>query len=209
MRETIKSRQAPALRGTRQGEVGRFRAACLSGDRSAPVHPTAAAFTSSSITVAERFHVSSPPELRPRYNIAPRQDVLCVIRNRENHLEPLRWGLIPFWAKDPAIGNRLINARAETVAKKPSFRNAFAKHRCVIVVDGFYEWKRDGKRKVLFYIFLKSRKPFSFAGLYEHWNDLDGNEIRSCTIITTDSNELVSPLHNRMPVILPEDDEEL
>ena len=156
------------------------------------------------VAVTERFHAAAPPDLRPRYNIAPGQDVLCVIRDGENRIEPLRWGLIPFWAKDPAIGNRLINARAETVAEKPSFRSAFAKRRCLVVADGFYEWRPAGKRKVPVYIFLKSKKPFGFAGLYESWKDPGGKEIRTCTIITTEANEIVRPIHDRMPVILPE-----
>ena len=116
------------------------------------------------VAVTERFHASASPDLHPRYNIAPGQDVLCVIRDGENRIEPLRWGLIPSWAKDPSIGNRLINARAETVAEKPSFRSAFAKRRCLVVADGFYEWRPAGKRKVPVYIFLKSKKPFGFAG---------------------------------------------
>ena len=156
------------------------------------------------VAVTERFHAAAPPDLRPRYNIAPGQEVLCVIRDGENHIEPLRWGLIPFWAKDPAIGNRLINARAETVAEKPSFRSAFAKRRCLVAADGFYEWRPEGKRKVPVYIFLKSKKPFGFAGLYESWKDPGGREIRTCTIITTEANDLVRPFHDRMPVILPE-----
>ena len=156
------------------------------------------------VAVTERFHAAAPPDLRPRYNIAPGQDVLCVIRDGENRIEPLRWGLIPFWAKDPSIGNRLINARAETVAEKPSFRSAFAKRRCLVVADGFYEWRPAGKRKVPVYIFLKSKKPFGFAGLYESWKDPGGKEIRTCTIITTEANEIVRPIHDRMPVILPE-----
>lgn len=156
------------------------------------------------VAVTERFHDSASPALRPRYNIAPGQDVLCVIRDGANRIEPLRWGLIPFWAKDPAIGNRLINARAETVAEKPSFRSAFAKRRCLVVADGFYEWRPAGKRKVPVYIFLKSKKPFGFAGLYESWKDPGGREIRTCTIITTEANEIVRPIHDRMPVILPE-----
>ena len=160
------------------------------------------------VAVTERFHASAPRDLRPRYNIAPGQDVLCVIRDGENRIEPLRWGLIPSWAKDPAIGNRLINARAETVAEKPSFRSAFAKHRCLVVADGFYEWRKAGKGKVPVYISLKSKRPFGFAGLYEHWKAPDGKEIRTCTIITTDSNDLVRPIHDRMPVILPEDAED-
>jgi putative SOS response-associated peptidase YedK len=156
------------------------------------------------VAVTERFHASASPDLRPRYNIAPGQEVLCVIRDGENRIEPLRWGLIPFWAKDPAIGNRLINARAETVAEKPSFRNAFAKRRCLVVADGFYEWRPAGKRKVPVYIFLKSKKPFGFAGLYETWKTPEGKELRTCTIITTEANDLVRPIHDRMPVILPE-----
>ena len=160
------------------------------------------------VAVTERFHASAPPDLRPRYNIAPGQDILCVIRNGERHLEPLRWGLIPYWARDPAIGNRLINARAETLAEKPSFCNAFMKRRCLIVADGFFEWRPVGKRKVPVYIFLKSKMPFGIAGLYETWKAPDGNELRTCTIITTDANDLVRPFHNRMPVILREDVED-
>jgi putative SOS response-associated peptidase YedK len=156
------------------------------------------------VAVTERFHAAAPQDFRPRYNIAPGQDVLCVIRDGENRIEHLRWGLIPFWAKDPAIGNRLINARAETVAEKPSFRSAFAKRRCLVVADGFYEWRPEGKRKVPVYVFLKSKKPFGFAGLYENWKDPGGREIRTCTIITTEANDLVRPIHDRMPVILPE-----
>jgi putative SOS response-associated peptidase YedK len=156
------------------------------------------------VAVTERFHAKAPPDLRPRYNIAPGQDVLCVIRDGENRIEPLRWGLIPSWAKDPSIGNRLINARAETVAEKPSFRSAFAKRRCLVVADGFYEWRPAGKRKVPVFIVLKSKKPFGFAGLYEIWKDPGGREIRTCTIITTEANDLVRPIHDRMPVILPE-----
>jgi len=156
------------------------------------------------VAVTERFHAAAPQDFRPRYNIAPGQDVLCVIRDGENRIEHLRWGLIPFWAKDPAIGNRLINVRAETVAEKPSFRSAFAKRRCLVVADGFYEWRPEGKRKVPVYIFLKSKKPFGFAGLYENWKDPGGREIRTCTIITTEANDLVRPIHDRMPVILPE-----
>ena len=160
------------------------------------------------VAVTERFHASAPPDLRPRYNIAPGQDVLCVIREGENRIMPLRWGLIPFWAKDPAIGNRLINARAETVAEKPSFCYAFTKRRCLILADGFFEWRPSGKRKMPVYVFLKSKKPFGIAGLYETWKAPDGNELRTCTIITTDANDLVRPLHDRMPVILPEDVED-
>jgi len=157
------------------------------------------------VAVTERFHASAPPDLRPRYNIAPGQEVLCVIRDGENRIEPLRWGLIPSWAKDPAIGNRLINARAETLAEKPSFCNAFAKRRCLVVADGFYEWRPAGRRKVPVYIFLKSKKPFGIAGLYESWKAPDGRELRTCTIVTTEANDLVRPFHDRMPAIVPAD----
>jgi putative SOS response-associated peptidase YedK len=156
------------------------------------------------VAVAERFRVAAPAGLRPRYNIAPGQEILCVLGDGKNRLESLRWGLIPFWAKDPAIGNRLINARAETLAEKPSFRQAFARRRCLVVADGFYEWRSAGKRKVPVYIFLKSRTPFGFAGLYETWIAPDGTQIRTCTIITTEANDLLRPIHDRMPVILPE-----
>lgn len=156
------------------------------------------------VAVAERFRVAAPAGLRPRYNIAPGQEILCVLGDGKNRLETLRWGLIPFWAKDPAIGNRLINARAETLAEKPSFRQAFARRRCLVVADGFYEWRSAGKRKVPVYIFLKSRTPFGFAGLYETWKAPDGTQIRTCTIITTEANDLLRPIHDRMPVILPE-----
>ena len=160
------------------------------------------------VAVTERFHAAVPLDLQPRYNIAPGQEVLCVIRDGENRIETLRWGLIPHWAKDPAIGNRLINARAETLAEKPSFQSAFSKRRCLVVADGFYEWRRAGKRKVPVYIFLKSKKPFGIAGLYECWKAPDGKELRTCTIVTTDANDLVRPFHDRMPVIVPADAED-
>jgi len=153
--------------------------------------------------VTERFGAAAPAGLRPRYNIAPGQDILCVVADGARRIEPMRWGLIPFWAKDPSIGNRLINARAETLAVKPSFRGAFAKRRCLIAADGFYEWRRAGRRKVPVYLFLRSGKPFGFAGLYEVWKAPDGREIRTCTIVTTGANDLVRPIHDRMPVIVP------
>ena len=155
------------------------------------------------VAVAERFRAAAPAGLRPRYNIAPGQDILCVVADGARRIEPMRWGLIPFWAKDPSIGNRLINARAETLAVKPSFRGAFAKRRCLIAADGFYEWRQAGRRKVPVYVFLKSREPFGFAGLYEVWKAPDGREIRTCTIVTTGANDLVRPIHDRMPVIVP------
>ncbi|MCJ7700742.1 MAG: SOS response-associated peptidase, partial [Anaerolineales bacterium] len=145
--------------------------------------------------------------LSPRYNIAPTQGVAVVTNNGENKLDFFTWGLVPFWAKDPSIGNRMINARAETLAEKPSFRNAFKRRRCLILADGFYEWKKipDNKTKIPTYIRLKDGKPFAFAGLWENWHSPDGSQILSTTIITTQPNDLVKPIHNRMPVILPED----
>jgi len=140
----------------------------------------------------------------PRYNIAPSQGVLAVINDEgENRAGFLRWGLIPSWAKEQAIGDRMINARAETVAEKPSFRRALQKRRCLILADGFYEWKKEGKRKVPMYISLRLHEPFAFAGLWETWKPPTGEPIHSCTIITTTPNSLMAPIHDRMPVILP------
>jgi putative SOS response-associated peptidase YedK len=143
----------------------------------------------------------------PRYNIAPSQQVLTVIDGEGRHAELLRWGLIPSWAKDPAIGDRMINARAETLAEKPSFRRALQKRRCLILADGFYEWKKEGKKKAPMYIGLQSREPFAFAGLWETWKSPAGEPIHSCTIITTSPNTLMTSIHNRMPVMLSRDAE--
>jgi putative SOS response-associated peptidase YedK len=145
-------------------------------------------------------------DFTPRYNIAPTQGVPVVTNNGENKLDFFTWGLVPFWAKDPSIGSRMINARAETISEKPSFRNAFKRRRCLILADGFFEWQKlpDSKTKIPTYIQLKDGKPFAFAGLWEDWHSPDGSQILSTTIITTQPNELVKPIHNRMPVILPE-----
>jgi putative SOS response-associated peptidase YedK len=144
-------------------------------------------------------------ELSPRYNIAPTQSVAIVAADSHGQpkLEFFQWGLIPSWAKDPKIGYKLINARAETLAEKPSFRTALKKRRCLILADGFYEWKREGKTKTPMYIQLKSGEPFAFAGLYEFWKVPDSDKfIKSCTIITTNPNSLMEKIHDRMPVIL-------
>jgi putative SOS response-associated peptidase YedK len=145
-----------------------------------------------------------PEGMGHRYNIAPTQPVAVVPNNDENRIEFFNWGLIPWWAKDPSIGNRLINARAETLAEKPAFRAAFRRRRCLVLADGFFEWRKDPGKKVKqpMYIRLKTGEPFAFAGLWEIWNSADGSQILSCTIITTEPNELVSDIHNRMPVIL-------
>jgi putative SOS response-associated peptidase YedK len=130
---------------------------------------------------------------------------VAVIANADQRkLELFKWGLIPSWAKDSKIGYRLINARAETLAEKPSFRTALKRRRCLILVDGFYEWKKDGKNKTPMYIQLNDGTPFAFAGLWETWKGPDDKLIKSCTIITTDANTLLKEIHDRMPVILPD-----
>ena len=142
-------------------------------------------------------------KLKPRHNIAPAQPVAALIRDEKIKLDFLNWGLIPSWSKDPSIGARMINARCETLAEKPSFRGLLKSRRCLILADGFYEWKAIGKKKQPHYIRLKSQDPFCFAGLWSEWASTDGSEIRSCAIITTQPNELMQEIHNRMPVILP------
>ena len=148
-----------------------------------------------------------PPQFAPRFNIAPTQPVLAIPNDGRNKADFFVWGLIPSWAKDPSIGNRLINARGETLAEKPSFRGGYKYKRCLVLADGFYEWmKQPGtKTKVPHFIHMKDRRPFAFAGLWDEWNGPDGSQIRSCTIVTTEPNELMAPIHNRMPVILPHD----
>jgi len=145
-----------------------------------------------------------PSQFGPRFNIAPSQPVLAIPNDEKNTADFFVWGLIPMWAKDPSIGSRLINARGETVAEKPSFRGSFKYKRCIILADGFYEWKTtNGKKsKTPYFIHMKNRKPFAFAGLWDVWEGPDGSNIKTCTIITTEPNELMEHLHNRMPVIL-------
>ena len=159
--------------------------------------------------LVEQFEIDEyPSSITASYNIAPTQEVAAVIAEDEKRkLQMLRWGLIPSWADDPSIGNRMINARAETVSQKPSFRKAFKERRCLVLADGFYEWQRIQGGKQPYYIHMKDGSPFAFAGLWETWRN--GQEIRSCTIITTEANELVGGIHNRMPVILPPEDYEL
>ncbi len=161
--------------------------------------------TVSARVLAELFEVPEPDGLAPRYNIAPTQHVL-VARTGEGgrELTGVRWGLIPHWADDPSIGNRMINARGETVATKPAFRSALKHRRCLIPADGFYEWKKVGAGKQPHLIRFADKRAFAFAGLWERWLRRDGGEpIDSCTIITTTPNELLRELHDRMPVILP------
>lgn len=143
-----------------------------------------------------------PRKIVPRYNIAPSFPVLTIREQAGFKIDFMKWGLIPSWAKDPAIGNRMINARSETVADKPSFRSPFKKNRCLIPADGFYEWKKEGKAKQPYYIRMKSGEVFTFAGLWSHWKSPDGSEVVSCTILTTGPNPLMQPIHDRMPVII-------
>jgi putative SOS response-associated peptidase YedK len=158
--------------------------------------------------IAKRFNVKKPflPEISPSYNIAPNQEVIIINNTEGRQLLPCRWGFLPSWAKDISAG--IINARAETVAEKPAFRYALKKHRCLVVADGFYEWesKRDGKYPV--YIKLKSDDTFGFAGMTNFWESPDGSIIFACTIITTESNDLIKPIHHRMPVIMPRENED-
>ena len=161
--------------------------------------------------IGEEFQLPKAPDLAPRYNIAPSQSVAAIRSVKESNLREwcmLRWGLIPFWAKDAKIGYRTINAKSETVADKPAFRAAFKHRRCLIPADGFYEWRRHKgrKQKQPYFIRLKEERIFAFAGLWEHWKAADGEVIESCTILTTEPNKLIGELHDRMPVILAEKD---
>lgn len=143
-------------------------------------------------------------EVKPSYNIAPTQSVATVVRrDGKNILEAMRWGLIPVWAKDASIGAKMINARAETLAEKASFKRPLKSQRCLIVADGFFEWQKTGAQKIPMFIRLRDKKPFGFAGLYDVWKSPEGQSLTTCTIITTTPNELMATIHDRMPVILP------
>lgn len=158
------------------------------------------------VEIFDLVRVPDAADLAPRYNIAPTQPV-AAIRQTDlgRELALLRWGLIPPWADDPKIGNRMINARAETVATKPAFRSAFRERRCLIPADGFYEWKRlDSRRKQPYCIATDDGSPLALAGLWERWRR-GGESIESCTILTTEANELLAEMHDRMPVVLPRD----
>ncbi len=158
--------------------------------------------------IVAQFGLRELAELAARYNISPTQDVLAIRTDDATRAwQPvwLRWGLVPSWAKDEKIGAQMINARSETIAEKPSFRSAFKQRRCLIVADGFYEWQKAGRAKLPFHIRRRDNQPFAFAGLWERWRGGDG-ALESCTIITTAANELLRPLHERMPVILAPND---
>jgi len=153
--------------------------------------------------LATTFRLATTPDWQPRYNLAPTQLVPALVQAEGSpwQFEKLRWGLIPSWSKDKAIGARLINARAETVAEKPAFRSAFRQRRCLILADGFFEWQKQAKGKQPFYFRQPSGQSFAFAGLWESWKD-EEKVIHSCTILTTDANHLMTSVHNRMPVII-------
>ena len=166
------------------------------------------AFYSPSEAAAALFGVSGSIPVEPRYNIAPTQTIAAVRNGEDNERElvMLRWGLVPSWAKDPSIGNRMINARAETVAEKPSFRAAYRRRRCIVLADGFYEWRRAGDVKTPYFISLASGSPFGLAGLWENWHDRESDEsVQTTTLITTAANDFMRPLHHRMPMILETD----
>jgi len=163
------------------------------------------------VDLAEVMGLDAPVDLKPRYNIAPGQEVLAIRAGAKAQREPcfLHWGLIPSWAKDSKIAYKLINARGETVHEKPSFRAAFSKRRCLLAADGFYEWQGQGKRKQPYHIRMKTGSAFALAGLWERWEPEGGDPVESCTIITTAPNALLEPIHDRMPVILPPEHHEI
>jgi putative SOS response-associated peptidase YedK len=156
--------------------------------------------------VAEIFELVDVPPILPRYNLAPTQEaavVRVVARGAPRSLAPLRWGLVPYWATDPTIGNRMINARAESVAEKPAFRDSFRRRRCLVPADGFYEWKKLAPRvKQPYLVRRQDRLPFAFAGLWSSWRGPEAGPLETFTILTTSPNDLLRPLHDRMPVIL-------
>jgi len=162
--------------------------------------------------IISRFDIQSFMEeelYSPSFNIAPSHSVLAVINDgKSNRMGFLKWGLVPPWAKDLSIGNKMINARAETISEKPSFRNAFKKKRCIVIADSFYEWKRhEDKTKTPMRIKLKTDELFAMAGIWEGWKSPDGKTLYTCSVITTGPNELMKDIHDRMPVILKRDDE--
>ena len=165
------------------------------------------------IAYKEEFGLSEIIQLSPRPDITPGQEVAAVIRSgpsgsSNNRLVRFRWGLVPSWAEDPSMGRKLFNARAETVAEKPSFRDAFHGRRCLIVADGWYEWQKDGKNRIPYLIRLPSQKTFGLAGIYEKWSPpagSSGQPVYSCTIITRPADETVRPIHDRMPAIIPKE----
>ena len=154
-----------------------------------------------------RFQTENSLDLRPSYNVAPSKMMPVVTRNSPNRLTLMKWGLVPSWAKDPKIGFKIINARAEGIEDKPSFRLAVRRSRCLVPASGYYEWKKEGSAKIPYLFRLKDQELFAFAGLCECWHDAEGKELLTYTIITTAPNELTAEVHDRMPVILKTEDE--
>ena len=160
--------------------------------------------------IADEFGTDKPDiDLSPSYNIAPSQNIAIIISGAKKRLNIAKWGLVPSWAKDPSIGNKMINARSESVAEKPSFKFSFSHHRVLIPATGFYEWKREGKIRTPYFIRIKSRPCFVFAGLVSYWKSPKGEQICTSAIITTNANDLIHPIHNRMPVIIKKADEDM
>ena len=162
--------------------------------------------TSPAAVIAELFGLAAIPGLEPRYNIAPTQ-LLAAVRTDQHtgtrRLDHLRWGLVPYWAKDPAIGNRMINARADSLGDKAAFESAFRKRRCLVVVSGFYEWQRVGKLAQPYLLRMSDGSPFGLAGLWEVWRNPAGEKLETCAVVTTDANAVMKAIHDRMPVIVP------
>jgi putative SOS response-associated peptidase YedK len=162
--------------------------------------------------IAEYFDTVDEIDWEPRYNIAPSQNVGIIRQDRTQPVRKfslVRWGLIPYWAKDSSIGQKMINARSETVLDKPAFREAFQIRRCLVPADGFYEWKRNGRSKQPIHIGMKDDSLFAFAGIWDRWKDASGNAVETCSILTTTPNSLLAEVHDRMPVILEPEDYEL
>ncbi len=154
-----------------------------------------------------RWNLDEIPLLTPRFNIAPSQDAPVIVQSgAKRSIELFRWGLVPSWAKDPAIGNKMINARAETLARKSSFKELLERRRCLILADGFYEWRKEGRLRIPMRFNLESGQPFTFAGLWDSWRRADGTLLRTYTIITTEPNDVLGPFHDRMPAMLSDDD---
>jgi len=158
--------------------------------------------TAEAEVIQQTFDLDDVPTMRPRYNIAPTQKVPVITGDAPGQLAFMQWGLVPSWAKDPSVSSKMINARSETLAQKPSFRDAFAKRRCLVPVDGFFEWRKEGNQKYPMYIHLKDRQLFAMAGLWETWKTPEGDVLQTCTIITTEPNPFVAQFHHRMAVIL-------
>ena len=157
--------------------------------------------------IQRRFNVLFTEEFKPTYNAAPTQSLPVITQDEPRTIDLYRWGLIPNWAKEPKVGNQMINARAETLLQKPSFRDSFKRRRCLVLTDGFYEWKQTSNQKIPYRISIRDNNLFAFAGIWDVWRTLGGETLRSFSIITTEPNQAVRSLHNRMPVILKKDNE--